>query len=197
MKYAIYTHSRGNTTHWRYLWWHVPTWANPAAGYLWGICETGIGLIMTTTVLLSGIDKHRQTYHSRDWRKHYLPKTGRLDPWLQYSNVWYRKAISFNWGHNGHDGVSNHQPCNCLLNRYLGADQRKHQSSSSLAFVRGIHRWLENSAHKGPVTRKMFPFDDAIMAFSSFGLPRCECIELLITVAIIDTPWLILMWKCG
>ena len=45
-----------------------------------------------------------------------------------------------------------------------GADQRKHQSSTSLAFVR------ENSpvtgefpAHKGQVTRKMFPFDDVIV----------------------------------
>ena len=46
---------------------------------------------------------------------------------------------------------------------YLGADQRKHQSSAPLAFVRGIHRWPVNSPHKGPVTRKMFPFDDVIM----------------------------------
>ena len=38
------------------------------------------------------------------------------------------------------------------------ADQRSHQSS--LAFVRGIHRWPVNSPHKGPVTRKMLPFDD-------------------------------------
>ena len=34
---------------------------------------------------------------------------------------------------------------------YSDADQRKHESSASLAFVRGIHR--------GPV----FPFDDVIM----------------------------------
>ena len=45
----------------------------------------------------------------------------------------------------------------------LGADQRKQQSSASLAFVRGIHRSPVNSPHKGPVTRKMFPFDDVIM----------------------------------
>ena len=44
-----------------------------------------------------------------------------------------------------------------------GADQRKHQSSTSLVFVRGIHQWLVNSLHKRPVTRKMFPFDDIIM----------------------------------
>ena len=45
-----------------------------------------------------------------------------------------------------------------------GADQRKHQSSASLAFVRGIHRWPVNSPHKRPVKRKIFSFDDGIMA---------------------------------
>ena len=46
---------------------------------------------------------------------------------------------------------------------YSGTDQRKHQISVSLAFVRGIHRWPVNSPHKGPVMWKMFPFDDIIM----------------------------------
>ena len=50
---------------------------------------------------------------------------------------------------------------------YSDADQRKHQSSASLAFVWGIHRGPVNSPHKLPVTRKMFPFDDVAM--------RCEC----------------------
>ena len=43
---------------------------------------------------------------------------------------------------------------------YSDADQRKHQSSASLAFVWGIPRT------KGPVTRKMFSFDDVIMTWS-------------------------------
>ena len=44
-----------------------------------------------------------------------------------------------------------------------GADQRKHQISASRASVKGIHRWPLNSLHnKGPVTRKMFPFDDVL-----------------------------------
>ena len=47
---------------------------------------------------------------------------------------------------------------------YLGVDQRKHQSSASLAFVWEIHRGSVNSPHKWPVTLKMFPFDDVIMA---------------------------------
>ena len=52
-----------------------------------------------------------------------------------------------------------------------GADQRKHQSSLSLAFVRGIHRGPVNSPRKWPVTRKMFPFDDVIMI-------TCPCPDL-------------------
>ena len=46
---------------------------------------------------------------------------------------------------------------------YSDTNERKHQSSASLAFVWGIHRWPVNSSHKWPVTRKMFPFDDVIM----------------------------------
>ena len=45
----------------------------------------------------------------------------------------------------------------------LGVDQRKHQSSASLTFVRGINQWRVNSPHKRPVTRKIFPFDDVII----------------------------------
>ena len=52
---------------------------------------------------------------------------------------------------------------------YSGEVQRKHQSSASLAFVRRIHRWLVNSPHQWPVTRKMFPFDDVIMSCSNEG----------------------------
>ena len=48
---------------------------------------------------------------------------------------------------------------------YSDADQRKHQSSASLAFVRGIHRGPVNSPHKWPVTRKMLPLDDVIMGW--------------------------------
>ena len=46
---------------------------------------------------------------------------------------------------------------------YSGVNQRKHQSPALLAFVRGIHQWPVNSPHKGPMKRKMFPFDDVIM----------------------------------
>ena len=70
--------------------------------------------------------------------------------------------------HNGRDGVRHHQPHHCLLTVQSGADQRKHQSSASVAFVRGIHRWPVNSPYKWPVTRKMFLFDYATMSHPIF-----------------------------
>ena len=51
---------------------------------------------------------------------------------------------------------------------YLGADQRKHQSSASLDFVVGIHRWPVNSLYKGPVTWKAFSFDDVSHEMSEY-----------------------------
>ena len=63
--------------------------------------------------------------------------------------------------HNERDGVSHHQPHHCLLNRLF-----RHRSKKTPKLrVTGL--WVGNSPvnspHKGPVTRKMFPFDDVIM----------------------------------
>ena len=65
---------------------------------------------------------------------------------------------------------------------FSDADQRKHQSSASLAFVRGIHLWPVNSPHKGPVTLKMFPFGDVIMlrCIMGFKLPKLKKIYEII-----------------
>ena len=64
------------------------------------------------------------------------------------------QGISLQWRHNERDGVSNHRRLDCLLYGFSGADQRKHQSSASLAYVRGIHRWprwipLTNGQQRG------------------------------------------------
>ena len=61
-------------------------------------------------------------------------------------------------------------------------DQRDHQSSASLAFVQGIHRRPVNAPHKWPVTRKMFPFDDVIMLWSSHKQIYIVC--LLTTIVL-------------
>ena len=67
---------------------------------------------------------------------------------------------------------------------YSGADQRKHQSSASLAFVRG----MVNSTHKWPVTRKMFSFDDVIIDMQ-FLTPMQEykCIFLEMPLVFVST----------
>ena len=74
---------------------------------------------------------------------------------------WFLKTLQLR--HNGYDGVSSHQPPDCLLNRLFRRGSKKHQGFASLAFVQGIQRWPVNSPHKWPVTRTMFPFDDIIM----------------------------------
>ena len=70
---------------------------------------------------------------------------------------------------------------------YSGTDQRKHQSSASLAFVRGIHRRPVNSPHKWPVTRKMFPFDDVIMIWDAMMSmwDHCSVVSHTIMVRVI------------
>ena len=68
---------------------------------------------------------------------------------------------------------------------YSSADQRKHHSSASLAFVRGIHRWPVNFPHKGPVTRKMFPFDDVIMQHWRLCFHRTE--QVVMVTALVFT----------
>ena len=65
---------------------------------------------------------------------------------------------------------------------YSGTDKRKHQSSASLAFVWGIHRGPVNSPNKGPVTRKMFPFDDVIMCgYPTMDLLARDIVECIIS----------------
>ena len=58
---------------------------------------------------------------------------------------------------------------------YSDVDQRKHQNSASLAFVRGIHRGQVNSRHKWPVTRKIFPFDDVTMLWGTSHISTMRC----------------------
>ena len=67
---------------------------------------------------------------------------------------------------------------------YSDADERKHQRSTSLAFVRGIHRRPVNSSHKWPKTRKMFPFDDVIIL--QVCVRYCDMVlQLIIPVAML------------
>ena len=78
---------------------------------------------------------------------------------------WKNKPMcSLQWRRNECECDSNHRSDDCLLNRLFRLRTiKKHQSSASLAFVWGIHRWPVNFSHQGPVTRKMYPLHDVII----------------------------------
>ena len=65
------------------------------------------------------------------------------------------------WCHNELNGISNHQCLDCLLNRVFRHRSKKTSKLRITGLCEGNS--LVNSPHKGPVTRKMFPFDDIIM----------------------------------
>ena len=81
---------------------------------------------------------------------------------------------SLQWRHNDHDSVSNHQHHGCLLNRLFGRRSKKTSKLRVTGLCAGNSPGPVNSPHKGPVTRKMFPFDDVIMfrVYPSFSRLR-------------------------
>ena len=89
-----------------------------------------------------------KTLHHQQWRQFWLPSLQHYNDVIMSMIASQTTSLTFVYS-----------------TVYSGADQRKHQSSASLAFVWGIHRGPVNSPHKWPVTRKMFPFNDVIMRF--------------------------------
>ena len=71
--------------------------------------------------------------------------------------------MTLHWHHNERDGVSNYQPHDCLLNRLFRLRAKKTSKFRVTGLCVGNSPGPVNSPHKGPVTRKMFPFDDVIM----------------------------------
>ena len=70
---------------------------------------------------------------------------------------------SLQWRHNDHDGVSNHQPRGCLLKRLYMRWSKKTSKLRVTGLCEGNSPGPVNSPHKGPVTRKMLPFDAVII----------------------------------
>ena len=118
---------------------------------------------------------HRGLSQSRTQRYQEMKCSYSFKIWQAFRQHYYRDAwqISERLLNNKHRSHYNGVIMSALASQinsltivysavYSGADQGKHQSSASLAFVRGIQRWPVNSPHKWPVTRKMFPFNDVI-----------------------------------
>ena len=93
-------------------------------------------------------------------RVDFIDTGARSSKWI--TGTWQGQT-SLQWRHYDYNGVSNHQPHGCLLNCLF---RRRSEKTSKLR-VTGLCAWNSpgpvNSPHKGPVTRKMFPFDDVIM----------------------------------
>ena len=118
-----------------------------------------------------------QSTVSHDWLRYWLGGKQELN---HYQKHWWPRSMTLD--HSGlipsiHKTISRHYDdviMTMLASQitsltavysivYSDVNQRKHQSSASLAFVREIHRGPVNFPHKWPVTWKMFPFDDVIM----------------------------------
>ena len=84
--------------------------------------------------------------------------------------------MPLHWRHNDHNGVSNHQPHHCLLKRLFRRISRKTSKLRITGLCMGNSPGPVNSPHKGPVTRKMFPFDDvnALCPLRQVGSCRCQ-----------------------
>ena len=100
--------------------------------------------------------------HVMSWRR-----TGNAALLKQTRESNHTQNESLQWRHNEHDEVSNHRRREYLLNHFFMRRSKKTSKAfvnkTSMAFVRGIHRWPGNSQHNGSVKRKVFPFDDVIM----------------------------------
>ena len=84
----------------------------------------------------------------------------------QYNRQSRTYSLALRWRHNERDGVSNHQPHDCLLSRLFWRRSKKSSKFRVTGLCEGNIRGLVKSPHKGLVTRKMFPFDDIIMVYS-------------------------------
>ena len=92
------------------------------------------------------------------------------------------RAHSLHWRHNEPDGVSNHQPRDCLLNCLFKYRSKKTSKLRVTGLCVENSPGPVNSPHKRPVTRKMFSFDDVIMLWRHrIVMSLSKCIELCIS----------------
>ena len=89
------------------------------------------------------------------------------DSWLSLMMIMGEDSLALRWRHNEWDGVSNHQPHDCLVNCLSGRRSKKTSKPRVTGLCAGISPGPVDSPHKWPVTRKLFPFDDVIMVYDS------------------------------
>ena len=108
---------------------------------------------------LMNMDKYFMCIHYEGLHNHYKAKHNK-------TVCIFLGIYSLRWRHNDHTGVSNHQPHGRLLNRFFRRRSKKTSKLRVTGLCAGNSPGPVNSPHKGPVTRKMFPFDDVIMCMT-------------------------------
>ena len=86
---------------------------------------------------------------------------------------------SLHWRHNDHGCVSNNQHRGCLLNRLFRRRWKKTSKLRVTGLCVGNSPGPVNSPHKGPITRKMFPFHDVIMYSTKFYVPIAKDSQMM------------------
>ena len=87
-----------------------------------------------------------------------------------YDNIWMGSVPSsdawlwpLQWHHNECDGASKHRSLDCLHIRLFKCRSRKTSKLLVTDLCEGNSSVTGGFPHKGPVRRKMFPFDDVIV----------------------------------
>ena len=111
-----------------------------------------------------------------------------------YSYQWYLcwpdHVMTLHWRHNDHDGVSNHQPHGCLLNRLFRRRSKKTSKLRATGLCVGNSPEPVNSPHKGPAALKMLAFDDVFMKNDRRVLVNSHGIECVKSKIHTCTVWL-------
>ena len=131
-------------------------YAMPCSVVFWSVFVNKVGkygIVLTASLILldSGIK-----FDSRIWMH--------PDPMISLCDIlWSHLQDSLHWRPNEHDGVSNHQYHDCLLNRLFRRKSKKTSKLNVTGLCAGNSPGPVNSPHKWPVTRTKFPFDEVIM----------------------------------
>ena len=153
--------SRGISWHWNgscrwtpikhSLLWFIAIWNTDQPPIQ---CHTGTSILMVTYLEINWINVS-EVYLSWLWTAIWCALYKKAFYWRKQTS----ECFCIHYGDVIMGAIASHITSLTIVYSavYSDADQRKYQSSASLAFVRGIHRGPVNSPLKWPVSRKMFP----------------------------------------
>ena len=131
-----------------------------------------IGVVMATIFMVFGVFCNIHVYRWLNARMQYLQCVSNGD------TVVLHKAITLQWRHNECGGVSNHRRLDCSLNRLFRRRSKKTSKLRVTVLCEG----------NSPVTRKMFPFDDVIMAMVHTSIHCKPRVAMMPTLSSLMSP---------